>query len=248
MNMDPLLRRSRLYQPFSGSLPGFPGSTPRMTAWEAAAHLSRNTWILCLPSATGGCDTDWQFPSQDLVSSSSLLMENWFCWGYGKVPRYKYKKQTRTTKKITGRTFTPTLPRFLCHVIKTWPLRCRGKSLAGKDPKTSLRVNDEASLALIFFCSFLLPVLLSSCLQHEHGLWVHLFSCDHEGKAKRIQENAISHHLELLKQNPQLPATGNAWENNMPEKEKSQFYWSHFIWTVSCGRTQTPPDRDFLPL
>lgn len=157
-------------------------------------------------------------------------------------------KHEQQQQKITTITLTPNTAQIPLSRDKDLATKMSREVIGWERPKKFPKSEWWGFAGPYFFCSFLLPVLLSSCLEHEHGLWVHLFSCDHEGKAKRIQENAISHHLELLKQNPQLPATGNAWENNMPEKEKSRFYWSHFIWTVSCGRTQTPPDRDFLPL
>lgn len=45
--MDPFLGGSRLYQPSSDRLPGFPGSRQRMTAAKATLHLSLNSLPAC---------------------------------------------------------------------------------------------------------------------------------------------------------------------------------------------------------
>lgn len=77
----------------------------------------------------------------------------------------------------------PKFPRFSYHVTQIWPLRCQWKSRGEKDPKSSLTVNSQALLALIF-CPSLYPFPPSSCLEADHALRARLPSCEHEGRAR----------------------------------------------------------------
>lgn len=156
------------------------GGRNRMVVQKTTPHLSRNTWILC----------HWRlryrlsvaYPRSILpfflINGIAILL------GYSKMPSWKKKK-----KQIPMTITTPpqTFPIFSCPVTQIWPLKCQWKSLVGKDPKSSLKVNGQALLALIFLpispslSSFFLPGTLSWFLNSAAIFF------DHEGKTKRLK-------------------------------------------------------------